>query len=194
MKKVLFSSILTIALCLSLIAGSTFALFTDEQEYTISANSATVDFTATILKDTLALKTLMPSATYEDPQGDEPGEDAAKFENGGTAFFDGELLKLNLMTPGDHVTFNIKLVNNSNVDVKYNVTKLVTGGTALVNALQISVKEGATDATNYIDWATTDSNEKILTVTVWLPENAGNECQHTSATIDFTVFAVQGNG
>ena len=48
-SKVLVSSILTIALCLSLIAGSTFALFTDSAKNDIAVTSGTVDIDATIV-------------------------------------------------------------------------------------------------------------------------------------------------
>ena len=45
-KKILFSSVMVIALCLSLIAGSTFALFTSESKVNIAVTSGTVKVTA----------------------------------------------------------------------------------------------------------------------------------------------------
>ena len=47
-KKILLSSALTIALCLSLIAGSTFALFTSSKTFSIAINSANVKLEAQI--------------------------------------------------------------------------------------------------------------------------------------------------
>ena len=45
-NKIIISSILTIAMCASLIAGSTFALFTSQSKVDVSVNSATVSVTA----------------------------------------------------------------------------------------------------------------------------------------------------
>ena len=47
-KKVLLSSILTIFLCLCLISGSTFALFTSKAEVNIVVKSGEVNMTAGI--------------------------------------------------------------------------------------------------------------------------------------------------
>lgn len=191
-KKVLFSSILTIALCLTLIAGSTFALFTADEEFTIQATSAKVDFTATIDEASMVLWSI------GDKQGDETGEVATVFENGGEAEFidlqGKRALHLTRITPGDKVTFDVVLKNESNVDIKYIVTWTATGGADLSSAIQVSVAEGQRDATAYNMWKTTEATEKTLTVTVELPKEVGNECQEESTTIDFTVFAVQGNG
>ena len=45
-KKALASSILVIAICLCLIAGSTFALFTDETKFNIAVTSGDVEIQA----------------------------------------------------------------------------------------------------------------------------------------------------
>ena len=45
-NQIIISSILTIAMCVSLIAGSTFALFTSNSEVNVSVSSATVSVTA----------------------------------------------------------------------------------------------------------------------------------------------------
>ena len=47
-KKVLLSSIVTIALCLCLIAGSTYALFTSQSQTDISVKAAKVEMTASL--------------------------------------------------------------------------------------------------------------------------------------------------
>ena len=48
-KKVLLSSVLVIAICLCLIAGSTFALFTDIADTSIAITSGNVKLTATVI-------------------------------------------------------------------------------------------------------------------------------------------------
>ena len=60
-KKVLLSSIVTIALCLTLIAGTTFALFTDNIVMNIAVTSGKVDLTANL--DNLNLYSVKASAT-----------------------------------------------------------------------------------------------------------------------------------
>ena len=115
-KKALISSVLTIAICLSLIAGSTFALFTSESSVNIAVTSGKVDVTAVIDETTLATTSMGLAQTN------------GAFANGGSATFD-ENAKLHLtnMTPGDKATFTIKVTNNSNVDVQYRVKWAVDG-------------------------------------------------------------------
>ena len=45
-KKILLSSILTIALCLSIIAGSTYALFTSSADVNVAVTAGNVELTA----------------------------------------------------------------------------------------------------------------------------------------------------
>ena len=71
--KVLLSAVLTIALCVSVISGATFALFTSEAGTNIAVTAGKVNVTATLGN----LKTY--SMGDEQPQG--------TFENGGTATF-----------------------------------------------------------------------------------------------------------
>ena len=106
-KKALISSILTIALCLSLIAGSTFALFTSTDEVNVAITAGKVEVVATI--DGLQTYS-MENAT--DVNG--------TFANGGTASFtDTKALVLDKVTPGDKATFVVKITNNSNVATSY---------------------------------------------------------------------------
>ena len=94
-KKSFLSSLVTIILCLSLIAGSTYALFTSEDQVNIAITSGKVNVVATILEDAMKTYSL----------GQE--QDAGKFANGGTAVFTTEsgekVLTLDKMTPGDKV-------------------------------------------------------------------------------------------
>lgn len=47
-KNIILSSVLTILLCVSLIAGSTFALFTSESSVNIAVTAGNVEVVATI--------------------------------------------------------------------------------------------------------------------------------------------------
>lgn len=180
-KKVILSSALTIALCLCTIAGSTFALFTDSSEVSVAVTAGKVEVEATL--DGLL--------TYS--MGEETAV-AGSFVNGGTAAFTGEkALVLDKVTPGDKVTFNVKIENNSNVSSSYRIKMTVLGG--LAGGL---VGKAGESYTNTIPYTTTWSNlsfgeEITLPVSIELPKEAGNEYQDKSATVVITVEAVQGN-
>ena len=47
-SKTFLGAVLSIALCVSLIAGATFAIFTSESKVNIAVNSGTVKVTATV--------------------------------------------------------------------------------------------------------------------------------------------------
>ncbi len=174
-KKTLLTSLLTIAMCLALIAGSTYALFTSEDKVDISVNSGKVNVTATVTN----------LVTYS--MG-EVTEVKGEFANGGTALFtsnDVKLLKLDRVTPGDKVTFTIELTNASTVDVQYRLIWNITG--ALSEALEIN-------ATNldWTKWTTAEATTKTIDVTVELPTNFETQGL-ADAAISFKVEAVQAN-
>ncbi len=190
-KKTIVSSLLTIVLCLSLIAGSTYALFTSEDEVNIAVTSGKVNVVATILEDG------MKTYSLDEEQA------AGKFANGGIADFaiteeDGKVLTLDKMTPGDKVVFAIEITNNSNVAMKYRVTWDVSG--ELAPALKATaggdkIENGASAWTPWAIPVAEDGSDKVKTieVVVELPAETGNEYQDKSAKITFTVDAIQGN-
>ena len=112
-KKALISSILTIALCLSIIAGSTFALFTANKTLDVSVTAGTVDLTA--VYDTNSMLTWSLYETEANARTD------GKFNNTGTAVFSGDSVVIDRMTPGDVAKFMIDVENLSNVNVQYRV-------------------------------------------------------------------------
>ncbi len=184
-KKALLSSLLTIALCFSLIAGSTYALFTSTSEINVAATSGTVSVQANILESTLETS----SFDVAQAQG--------TFECGGTAKFDGDR-KLNLdnVIPGDSAKFTIRVTNNSNVTVQYRVKWAVEG--ELAGAL-VATAGGNKIGTSIAAWevwnipASEDEKVKDIEIVVSLPEDVGNDYQNKSASITFIVEAVQGN-
>ena len=190
-KKILLSSIVTIALCLCLMAGSTFALFTSEDKVSVAVTAAKVKMLA-----------------YVDPNvklysiGEYMGDGVKVFQNGGTASLNanGELV-LERFTPGDKVVFDVVLENDSNINIQYRVDGAVEGSVDLGKALVItSTEENEPQKLNVDKWslwkAPADNTQKYrrMTVTVELPVEAGNECQTNEVTITFTVKAVQANG
>ena len=182
-KKTLISSLLTIVMCLALIAGSTYALFTSEDKINIAVTSATVKVTASIDQQSLKLYSMDVAQT-------------ANFENGGTAAFNQTTgdLTLSYITPGDKVSFNINVVNESNVAIQYCLTWTVNG--ELYTALVATVGTNSTAMTEASsDWARWESESNTLTipVSIELPATVGDEYQDKSATISFKVEAIQGN-
>ena len=116
-KKVLLSSILTIALSLCLIAGSTFALFTDSSNFNIAVTAGDVEIEAyaTINSVYSAKKA---DAADDEYLVDENGntythelQASGNFLNGGTATLNGNNLEIVRLTPGDRVDIDINITN-----------------------------------------------------------------------------------
>ena len=115
-SKTFLGAVLSIALCASLIAGATFAIFTSESKVNIAVTSGTVKVTATI--GDLTTYSGVNISGSEDDVIVETAE-KGKFTNGGTAEKDGNTIKITAMTAGDKVTFPVNIKNESNVTVKY---------------------------------------------------------------------------
>ena len=185
-NKIIVSSILTIALCLSMIAGSTFALFTSKSQTNIAVTSGKLEVVANI-NDDLALTSRGVDRTSE-----------GTFANGGTAEIvtvNGiPTLELYRLTPGDSVSFTITVENKSNVAMKYQFAWDVEGGlypylTATVNGEALTEDK----TTAWALWNTADGMTQTFTVVITLPETVENEAQGLGASINFTVNAIQGN-
>lgn len=184
-KRVLMTSVVTIILCLCLIAGSTYALFTSTTTVNMVVGSATVQVSASI--SGLKLYSMGEDFT-----------EAGHFENGGTATISGNTLTLDKMSPGDKVVFTIHVTNNSNIVTKYRAysTSSSTSTPSLAEALNVSFNS-ALSATG--GWVTVAAGQgDTITVTVEFPSNNTNEhdnrYQAKNATYTFCVEAVQGNG
>ncbi len=183
-KKVIATSVLSLAMCGSLVAGATFALFTSESQTNVAIQSGTVDVVATLTD----LKLYSMGVERDD----------LTFQNGGTAKLEEGNLELSLMTPGDKATFNVVLNNESNVSVKYRTIIESLNDTGLFEGLDVSIDGATYDGSEKITpWATLQPNEEIekdtISVVVELPEDAGNEYQNKATDIAVTVEAVQAN-
>ncbi len=203
-KKIIASSILSLAMCASVITGATFALFTDELTNKVVISSGKVDVTATITE----LDVYSPESIYEngdiavatDASTMNADGKSGVFVNGGTASLDTEsaVLTLTNMTPGDKVTFNIVIENNSNVAAMYRTLAYTEADDGIVEVLDIKLGANDFDGSNlYSNWAALSLNENERTITVAcsveLPTSAGNVYQDKACSIGFNVKAVQGN-
>ncbi len=205
MKKKIVSCVLSLAMCLSIIAGGTYALFTSEAKTNIAIASGKVEVLATINTDSLELYS--PSIINKDGTVPDEATNAAtktNFANGGTATFsDNKYLTLSDITPGDNATFDIKIENNSTIDIKYQTVIAAVGDNAdLLGGLEISVTTGEktesfTGTAIKTAWTKVEANAEFdpdtITVEVKLPASAGNDWQELSAELAFTIFAVQAN-
>lgn len=183
-KKIILSSVLSIVICLSLIAGATYAFFTSEAKVNIAVTSGSVNLTAT-------LTGLDTSSLGRDMNNGE-------FELGGYATIEGDTLKMYRMAPGDKATVVVDIENNSDIDIQYCV-KLIGSG-ELIGALEsVAVIEGVEYAIggkeNSTDWIYVDGGVAIndIAISVLMPHTTGNEYQGKSAEIAIQIIAIQSN-
>ena len=196
-KKALLSSILTIALCFSLIGGSTYALFTNESEVNMAAASATVSIEAKITG--LMLKDLNEAEYVRSVANGE----TANFESGTTpdtrtvTFTDGNKLTLSNIVPGDSIKFNVEVDNDSNVAIKYRVVISAEG--ELFSGLKVTADGETFLGKSYTAWTVLEAGVNGATVPfeITLPDSGNNEHdnKYQGKTCDMVVRveAVQGN-
>ena len=216
--KVLLVSLLTIALCISVIAGSTFALFSASDDVNIVVGAANLAVTAEIDETSLNSKSLGGNFI-----SDNAGP-VQTFENGGTAFFktvnenqdnEARVLEIQKMTPGDAVTFTIKVKNDGEVAVAYTVNWTIPTTTSnseevnLFEALDVKVESSTTlggsetGTKQFVDSASGEiyhalggnNQETTFYVTVTFKADAGDKYQSASSEgLYFTVKTVQVSG
>lgn len=212
-KKALLSSILTIALCLSLIAGSTFALFTDSTSFNIAVTSGDIEISATAkvngvysakgdttADDKYLVDEFGHTYTHEGPLAND------QFTNGGTAAVNQQTGTLEIVniTPGDRVDVDIVVDNTSNVAFVYRY-KIVANDTNLATGMVLTVDGDSFEAVKSwtSEWypvVNPGSTVATKTISLELPVYAGNEYQTEvaegkteSVEYTITVEAVQGN-
>lgn len=189
-RNVIISAFLAIALCMSVIAGATFALFTSTAKVNLSITSATVKVSADVENLKLYSTTEVNPATNEGKKQDLTGN---TFLLGGTANFTDGVLTLDRLAPGDGVTFDIKLTNKSNIDVKYRVVIGEATGGDLADALDITVNGDKYEGAINTEWNEVAANADIpsVPVKVELPVAADNDYAEKTVSLDITVEVVQ---
>ena len=182
-KNRILSSVITIALCLCLIAGSTFALFTSSDEVNIAVTAGNVQVDAY----------LADFATFSMDKQQETG----KFANGGTAVYTDGVLTLDKVTPGDEVQFTVNINNTSDVAVQYRVRMNIEGKLGEVLVASSDLPDGTKATLNALEtatvWAPLAAGVTTFPMTVELPEEVGNAYQGKTAAISIVVEAIQGN-
>ncbi len=211
-NNALISAILTIALCVCLIAGSTYAIFTSSGEYNIAVTSGTVKLVATASDLTTYEKLTDGAPTNENSAAEADG--SVLFVNKGYAKLDGKKLTISNMTPGDGVKLTVAIDGSeTNVAIKYRVVLSFKGD--LGPALSATVSDGsATGGINIpvdsdsvtetvevaSDWVTLNlaeiGNLSSLTVDIFFPNGDpahDNLFQNCSCDIFVRIEAVQAN-
>lgn len=210
--KALLSSILVMALCLTVIAGSTFALFTDSKELNIAVTSGNVEVDAafSLVKTYSAVKADSAATKYLVDENEKTYEHVAqedyKFSNGGDAKIEDGKLVVSLITPGDKVEAKITVKNVGNVAMIYRYIIEVDAEAGINNKLadgMVITAEGKQyEKINSFtsEWsAKIDVNgAKEHTFALELPVFAGNEYQSEEGdkkevAYKVTVEAVQAN-
>lgn len=186
-KKILLSSLMSIAMLTSITVGATYALFTTEDSVNIAVTSGKVSVVASIDENSVATKQLYdPDYTLGDNNMYE-----------GVVTFTEEGLNLEKLVPGDGVKFNIVVKNESNVTAKYRTVINCTNDTGLFDGLEVSINNGGLyDGQEIVsEWTTLSvgSENQLVPIEIELPEGAGNEYQGETCTISYKVEAIQGN-
>ena len=187
-SKTFVGALLSIALCVSLIAGATFAIFTSEASVNIAVTSGTVKVMATVsdFAATSPEKITSEGVVVDDKY-------VAGFTNGGEATQNGNEITLKNVTPGDKVTFKITVKNESTVKIQYRTKVTASEDNGLFGALKIKI--GEYEGMGISEWKALEVNskEEILDCVIELPTTATNEYQNKQCKIAFTVEAIQGN-
>ena len=185
-KLGIVASIIAIALCVVLITGSTFSLFTGSAGSDISISAGNLDLEADIRDDSLKLYSL---GVY---QGNK------HFANGGEADLATSTLTLTDITPGDRVEFKIDIDNNSTVKIAYMITWEIAGD--LASHLDVYIDESkylpGAYSSEWFDWDPTEpetENVRTIDMAIELPDTVGDGAQTLSATVKLDIDAVQAN-
>ena len=187
-KKILLSSLMSIAMLASITTGATYALFTAEDTVNVNVTAGKVSVTANVLP-----KFYVKSLDTELKEVIGEGE----FSTGGKVTVDKEgNITLDRIVPGDKVVFDVEIKNESNIDVNYRSVVAVTEGLELFSGLKVTVdNQEYNGMTAYSKWEylTPGTGNRTVRITIELPSEASNEYQELSTKITYTVNAVQGN-
>ncbi len=199
-RSIIVSSVLAIVMCVSLMAGATFALFTSESKMNIAVTSGTVQVEAAIGNLAVYSPTAISTAAGNEITDDTNAADTTTntFKNGGTASVADNTITLANITPGDKVTFTVTVTNKSNVKTKYRtiVSKVALSDDSLFNVLKCNIGGATVEKSTVwknLDPATSTAGDTVATYdcAVELPTTASV----TGASCSFAcvVEAVQGN-
>ena len=181
-KKVLLTGILSIVMCLSLIAGATMALFTSESKVNIAVTSGNVEVVAYVDVDSVEYKALNTPIWTKAQNG------VATFDNlGGSAVVTKESVILENVLPGDAIKFNVKIENKSTVNVKTRtlIENVLSADTGLFGGLEVNIDNAEFNGAIITDWSviTPAEGNDTIPVEIVFPKGAGNAYQGKTCKI-----------
>ena len=203
-RKIIIPAILSILACGSIAAGSTYALFTSESKVNVAITSGKVEVNATLSGlEAYSPTEIATDGTISNDSNLANNENEIKvFGNGGTAQIDEGTLKLSNVTPGDKVSFDIKINNKSSVKALYRVVIGCNKDNGLFEGLDVNLNAGSLEFTQNVSGITAiskyvqiepNSEEKSIKVDIELPSTKGNTYAGKECDIECKVEAVQGN-
>lgn len=138
-NKALIASVLTIALCLSLVVGSTFALFTSESTVNINVSVGTVKVDAEIVEGSVKVLQMASGGTMAVTDTTSSDSSSGSSSGSTSATVDNGELCLSGMQCGTRVSFKIKVTNSSTVTAKYRFETAVKENSGLFEYLKLTV-------------------------------------------------------
>ena len=203
-RKIIIPAILSILACGSIAAGSTYALFTSESKVNVAITSGKVEVNATLSGlEAYSPTEIATDGTISNNTNLANNENEIKvFGNGGTAQIDEGTLKLSNVTPGDKVSFDIKINNKSSVKALYRVVIGCNKDNGLFEGLDVNLNAGDLEFTQNVSGITAiskyvqiepNSIEKSIKVDIELPSTKGNTYAGKECEIECKVEAVQAN-
>ncbi len=192
-RNIIISAILSLCLCVSLIAGATFAIFTSESKVNIAVTSGKVNVVATIPEKNLKLSSLsdIDPVTFTGTTVDRTAEKT--FLAGGTATLNGNTLTLDRIMPGDKAEFVIIIHNDSNVNVQFRTMVKAENDNGLFAGLNFKICESENVAVSSWQTMAVGAEDIVYGCYVELPASAGNAYQDKACNLVFAVEAVQAN-
>lgn len=200
-SKIILSAMLTLVLCVALISGATFALFTSSSEVNIAVTSGKVQVAATAeIVSAWSAKSVDGSYVRDTELRYEGG--VYTFTDGGTASMTGSNVTLAGIMPGDGALIKVTIDNTSNVTIKYKV--IVVKGESSGSYAEGGLFEGLSKVISTDEageqalpsgWQTATVGADIadVYVSLELPVEATNEYQDQFCTLTVSVQAMQGN-
>ena len=198
-KKTVIASLATIGVSCAIIGGATFAYFTSEAGVDITVTSGKVNVTAEVVEDSIKYYTMDQATETEKEDGWLGGSEGS--------YSDGKFT-LNNITPGAGLSFQLKITNNSTVDIKYQFKltgeNLSKSEYNLIDAFKV-VAENDGEALAFINtgselatvWTAVEAGTQedlgTYDVDIYLPWTTGKNYQGLECSLSIGVFAVQGN-
>ena len=192
-KRNLLLSVLTIALCLVLVVGATFALYQSEASTNVEVTSGKVNVKASFSR---------PELYNEIEEGDrKSGWLSGKVVQKGDNLGKYDLIA---MAPYEGFTFDVTVVNNSTINVKWQMQIVIDCDdkdflkyfeVGFEGGLQESESDGNTFVSNWesLDVADGENVSTPYTADVKLKANAPVDDKSRRLSITVTIIAIQAN-